>query len=190
MVDSFPNNWDKALPFVLWSYRECPAEGLTFSPFELFFDRQPPSPLALLKNSWMSKLLVKPQMKHVFNYIHGMKNKMQGSLDITKKETKIVRNKSKQLYDRNSVERMLHVGQLVLMYLPVNGKPLATKLHDPYKVLEHKDTVNYLIETPDRRSKSTWCHVNMLRPYCTRDGRFNADTVPTILSCHIKLSEI
>ena len=88
-------------------------------------------------------------MKHVFNYIHDMKNKMQASLDITKKETKIARNKSKRLYDRNAVERRLYVGQLVLMYLPVNGKPLATKLHGPYKVLEHKDTVNYLIEAPD-----------------------------------------
>ena len=124
----------------------------------------------------MSKLLVKPQMKHVFNYIHDMKKKMQASLDITKKETKIARIKSKRLYDRNAVERMLYEGQLVLMYLPVNGKPLATKLHGSYKVLEHKDTANYLIETPDRRSKSTWCHVNMLRPYCTRDSRFNADT--------------
>ena len=145
LVDSFPDNWDKALPFVLWSYRECPVEGLTFSPFELLFNRQPPGPLALLKDSWMSKLLVKPQMKHVFNYIHDMKNKMQASLDITKEETKIARSKSKRFYDRNAVERSLHVGQLVLMYLPVNGKPLATKLHGPYKVLEHKDTVNYLI---------------------------------------------
>ena len=30
----------------------------------------------------------------------------------------------------------------------------------------------------------------MLRPYCTRDSRFNADTVPTILTCHIEQSEI
>ena len=85
---------------------------------------------------------------------------------------------------------MLHVGQLVLMYLPVIGKSLATKLHGPYKVLEHKDTVNYVIETPDRRCKSKWCHVHMLRPYCTRDSKFNADSVPTILTCHIEQSEI
>ena len=30
----------------------------------------------------------------------------------------------------------------------------------------------------------------MLRPYCTRDSRFNANTVPTILTCHIEQSEI
>ena len=30
----------------------------------------------------------------------------------------------------------------------------------------------------------------MLRPYCTRDSRFNADTVSTILTCHIEQSEI
>ena len=94
LVDSFPDNWDKAFPFVLWRYRECPVEGLTFSPFELLFNRKSPGPLALLNNSWMLKVFVKPQMKHVFNYIHDMKNKMQASLDIIKKETKIARNKS------------------------------------------------------------------------------------------------
>ena len=29
----------------------------------------------------------------------------------------------------------------------------------------------------------------MLRLYCTRDSRFNADTVSTILTCHIEQSE-
>ena len=48
-------------------------------------------------------------MNHVFNYIHDMKNKIQASLDITKKETKIARNKPKRLYDRNAVERSVHV---------------------------------------------------------------------------------
>ena len=94
------------------------------------------------------------------------------------------------MYDRNAVKRMLHVGQLVLMYLPVNGKPLATKLLGPCKIFEHKDTANYLIETSDRRSKSTSCHMNMLRTYCTRDSRFKDDTVPTILTCHIEQSQI
>ena len=30
----------------------------------------------------------------------------------------------------------------------------------------------------------------MLRPYYTRDSRFNVDTVPTILTCHIEQPEI
>ena len=103
---------------------------------------------------------------------------MQPSLVITVKETQNARNKSKRLYERSAIEIMLHVGQLVLMYLTVNDKPLATKLQGPYNELEHKDTANYPNETPDRRSKSTWCNVNILRSYCTRDSRFNADTVP------------
>ena len=30
----------------------------------------------------------------------------------------------------------------------------------------------------------------MIRPYFTRDSRFNADIFPTILTCHIQHSEI
>ena len=89
LVDRFSNNWDHSIPFALWSYRECPVEGLTFSPFELLFARQPPGPLALLKDNWMSKSSSKPQMKHVLNHIYDIRNKMHVSLDITEREAKL-----------------------------------------------------------------------------------------------------
>ena len=93
---------------------------------------------------------MKPGRKHVLNYIHELKTKMQVSQDITNKETHIARHRSKQWYDKNALDRCLSVRQNVLMYLPVEGKPLATKLHGPYQVLDRQELVNYLIETPDR----------------------------------------
>ena len=153
LVDRFPNSWDQAIPFALWSYRECPVEVLTFSPFELLFARQLPGPLALLKDSWMSKSLSKPQRKHVLNYVYDIRNKMQVSLGITEREAKHAKCKSKQWYDKNALDRTQQVGQLVLMYLPVEGKPMSPKSHGPYEVLEQRGPVNYLIETPDRRKK-------------------------------------
>ena len=44
LVEIYQNKWDICLPFVLWSYRECPVEGLSFSPFELLFGRSPSGP--------------------------------------------------------------------------------------------------------------------------------------------------
>ena len=49
LVEKYPNNWDVCLPFVLWSYRECRVEGLSFSPYELLFGRSPTGPLSLPK---------------------------------------------------------------------------------------------------------------------------------------------
>ena len=86
----------------------------------------------------MSKSSSKPQMKHVLNYVYDIRNKMQLSLDITKREAKRVKCKSKQWYDKNTLDRTLQVGQLVLMYLPVEGKQMSHKLHGPYEVLEQR----------------------------------------------------
>ena len=94
LVDRFSNNWEQAVSCTLWSYRACPVEGLTFLPFELLFARQPPGPLALLKESWVSNSLFKPQMKHVLNYVYDIRNKLQVSLDITKREAKLAKCKT------------------------------------------------------------------------------------------------
>ena len=55
LVEIYSNNWDRCLPVVLWSYRECPVEALSFSQFELLFGRSPSGPLSLLKDTWLSK---------------------------------------------------------------------------------------------------------------------------------------
>ena len=47
----FPDSWNVCLPYVLWSYQECPVDGLGFSPFELLFGRTPVDPLSLLKGT-------------------------------------------------------------------------------------------------------------------------------------------
>ena len=71
----------------------------------------------------------------------------------------------------------MHPGQLVLLYIPIEGKPLATDLHGPYQVLKKKGTVNYVISTPDRRKKASLVHINMLRPYVQRDKCFDCSIV-------------
>ena len=71
--------------------------------------------------------------------------------------------KSKQWYDKDVEERIMHPGQLVVLHIPNEGKPLATDFHGPYEVLEKKGTVNYIISNSDFRNKSLLVHINMLR---------------------------
>ena len=71
----------------------------------------------------------------------------------------------------------MNPGQLVLLHIPIEGKPLATDLHEPYEVLEKKGTVNYVISTTDRRKKTLLVHFNMLRPYVQRDKCFDCNIV-------------
>ena len=85
--------------------------------------------------------------------------------------------KSKQWYDKDFEERILHPGQLVLLHILIEGKPLATDLPGPYQVLEKKGIVNYVILTPVHRKKTLLVHINMLRPYVQRDKCFDCSIV-------------
>ena len=71
----------------------------------------------------------------------------------------------------------MHPAQLVLLHIPIEGKPLAIDLHGPYQVLEKKGTVSYVISIPDRRKEALLVHINMQRPYIQRDKCFSCSIV-------------
>ena len=78
---------------------------------------------------------------------------------------------------KNALLRELKVVKLVLLYLPIEGKPLATKLHGPYEIIEKQGPVNYMLAMPDRRKKTLLCHSNLLRAYIKRDNRFDTNYI-------------
>ena len=125
LVEIYPSNWDRCLPFMLWSYRECPVEGLSFSSFELLFGRSPSGPLALLKDTWLSKPSKEQNTKHVFNYVMELRDKIDKAIEITEKETTVARHKSKEWFDKNALVRELKVGQLVLLYFANRGQTIS-----------------------------------------------------------------
>ena len=102
-------------------------------------------------------------------------------MQIVELEAKKARIKSKQWYDKDVEERILHPDQLVLLHIPIQDKPLATDLHGPYQVLEKKGTVYYVISTPDRCNKTLLVHINMLRPYVQRDTCFDCSIVDNVV---------
>lgn len=44
--------WNKALPYILFAYRETPHTSTGFSPFELMLGRTPKGPLDVLRKQW------------------------------------------------------------------------------------------------------------------------------------------
>ena len=40
VVQKFDKQWDKALPYLMFTYREVPQESTGFSPFELLYGQQ------------------------------------------------------------------------------------------------------------------------------------------------------
>ena len=51
LTEKSPDNWDEALHWVLFAYREVPVGTLGCSPFDLLFSKSVSGPLALLKSA-------------------------------------------------------------------------------------------------------------------------------------------
>ena len=80
----------------------------------------------------------------------------------------------KNLYDHYAEIHQFSPGDQVLTLLPLVGSPLQAKFHCPFTVLRQISEQNYLLSTPKRRRNTQLCHVNLLKPYCTRGSQFCA----------------
>jgi len=185
----FPEAWDESLPWLLFAYREIPVETIGLSPFEMLFGRSVRGPLGLLKSGWKPAPLNKAK-QNVIQFILDIRDKLRTCQEAAEKQATEARTKSKLWYDRKARERSFEPDELVLVLLPVQGKPLEAKYCGPYRILQRVGQVDYLIATPDRRKVQRICHVNMLKPYIERDARFLQPTnsVET-LSVGVSLSD-
>jgi len=57
---------------------------------------------------------------------------------------------AKSWYGRKARTRQFDTGDLVLVLLPVSGKPFQAKYQGPYKVVRQLGPVDYIIATPDK----------------------------------------
>ena len=173
LSDKFENSWDECLPWILFAYREIPVESLGFSPFELLFGRSVPGPLSLLKSTWLhDKASLKKAKPNVVKFMLDMRENIAACQDMATEHAKQAQTKSKVWYDRRARERSFQVGQLVLVLLPVTGKPLETKYQGPFRIIGKLGPVDYVISTPNKRRSQRVCHVNMLKAYVERDAKF------------------
>ena len=56
LCSEHPQDWDRYLPALLFSYREATQESLGFSPFELLYGRTLRGPMQILKNLWSKEV--------------------------------------------------------------------------------------------------------------------------------------
>jgi hypothetical protein len=170
----FKDAWDECLPWILFAYREIPMETLGFSPFEMLFGRNVRGPLALLKSAWKPTELQKAK-PNVIQYMLDLREKLKTGQSIALKCAEEAKTKSKTWYDKKARHRSFEPGQLVLVCLPIRGRPLEAKYCGPYRIMQKLGPVDYLIATPNRKKVQRVCHVNMLKQYIARTDNEIAD---------------
>ena len=127
--ETYPGDWYQLLSWVLFVYREVPVVGLLFSPFDLVFGRNIKGVIQLITNSWFKDNMVnKVRSQNVIDYVLQLKERIHSSIDIVNENEEIAKKRSKFWYDRNTKPASYKEGELILVLLPLIGKPLQAKL--------------------------------------------------------------
>lgn len=169
--------WDDGLPLLLFAVRETTQESLGFSPADLVFGHTVRGPLKLLREQ-LGCGTTAPKQQNVLEYVSSFRERLHNACACAQKALSSAQDKMKRHFDRKSVSRSFQVGDKVLVLLPVVGSALQAKFSGPYEVLSKLSETDYAIHTPERRRKSRVCHINMLKPYVSRDAEVVESDVP------------
>ncbi|CAJ1087392.1 uncharacterized protein LOC118469438 [Xyrichtys novacula] len=160
-------SWDEGVPFVLFAARDAVQASLGFSPAELVFGHTLRGPLKSLQEKFLSSEVSREE--NVLDFMSKFRERLHRANSLAKECLLSSQTVMKRRYDRSAVPRRFDVGDKVLALLPIPGSSLSAKFTGPYEVRECLSDLNYVIATPERRRKSRVCHINMLKPYFTRE---------------------
>ena len=170
--------WDEGLPLLLFAVRESVQASLGFSPFELVFGHTPRGPLKLLKEVWLTDDLSNGLLTH----ISDVRDRLKRANDMAQEKLRDNQKCMKTWYDRKARTRMFHPGDKVLALLPIHGNPLQARYCGPYTIEKKTSDVDYVINTPGRRKSKRLCHVNMLKPYHSKDDMTTCRPIANVAS--------
>ena len=157
-------DWDEGIHLLLFASRESVQDSLGYSPSELIFGHTVRGPLKLLKEQFMSE--DKPH--DLLTYVCTFKDRLQNACEIANNNLKQTQKDMKSRYDKNTKVRVFKPGDKVLIFLPIQARPLNARYQGPYEIESCHSPLNYLVKTPDCRKSKQLCHVNMIKMYHSR----------------------
>ena len=175
MCDSNDRVWDDMLPFALFAIRSAPSETLGLSPFELIFGHRVRGPVEVLREAWED---VRENVD-VVDRLDELRTNLYKAWEVAKENEMQSQKRSKSKHDRKAISRNFGIGDFVLALLPKEGSSLQYKFSGPFKILDKRGDVNYLIESGNKK-KPKWLHVNLLKKYnlrCSSLGSVNVNVV-------------
>ncbi|XP_068229386.1 uncharacterized protein [Palaemon carinicauda] len=168
--------WDKEIPYALFEIRSTPNETLGFSPFQLIFGHCVRGPLDVVREHWEGKTAD----MNVLHYLSNLQEKLHRAWTFARENLTKAQATMKTNYDVGTQMRHFDPGHRVLVLLPMPGNPLKARFSGPWKVLKKLNNVNYLIETPERRRKTQICHINVLKPFVSREVVVDVEPVSLV----------
>ncbi|XP_040061524.1 uncharacterized protein LOC120836604 [Ixodes scapularis] len=161
MCQESPKRWDRYLAPLLFAYREVPQASVGFAPFDLLYGRYVRGPMAILKEIWTGEHLDE-NTKTSYGYMVELRQRLEDTCRIAQEQLRKAKIVQKKLYDKKTRVRHLAVGDKVLLLLPSENNKLILTWKGPFKVLERRNDIDYVI---DLGTRSSLFHINMLKKY-------------------------
>ena len=159
-----PREWHRYLIPTLFALRELPSDRTGFSAFELLYGRSVRGPLSVLRDLWEDRTLQEDE-RTSFQYVIELQEKLAECSQIAAQHADVSSSRYKTYFDLKSQDRQFKPGDEVLVLLPSDTSKLLITWNGPYKVLERRGKVDYLIEDP--RGPRLY-HANLLKKYHRR----------------------
>ncbi|GFV32658.1 retrovirus-related Pol polyprotein from transposon 412 [Trichonephila clavipes] len=156
------SEWDKHLPSILLALRTVSHESTGYTPSELVYGKNLPTPETLVMEHWMEP---GEEGDLVTEYMFKLINRLKRCQEVAINKMEEMQVKRKTWYDKNAVKREFKDGDLVLVLATSRANKLAVQWIGPGTILNKILETNYLVEIPGRRETSQIYHINMLKPY-------------------------
>ncbi|GFO12535.1 gypsy retrotransposon integrase-like protein 1 [Plakobranchus ocellatus] len=146
---------------VLFAYRNQVHSSTGFSLFFLLFGRAPRGPMQILSDIFLNKDL-SGETSFQYHYVMDLHNRIWKGWRLAQDLVRDSVDESRLRYEPMSKLKHLVSGDVVLVLLPTSDNELVLSFKGPYRVIEKRTRVVYLVDLGDR--KCTF-HVNLLRKY-------------------------
>ena len=123
-------DWDKVIPYLLFSYREAPQSSTGYSPFELLYGRSVRGPLDVVRDAWQTS---ERDNENVISYLMTMRERFEQMSEVVKGKAQQLQ---KKWYDQNARQREFQPGDHVLVLLPTTTSKLLAQWQGPYEVVK------------------------------------------------------
>ena len=144
LCDEQPRQWDRFVNPLLFAYRELPQESTGFAPFELLFDQTVPGQMQILRQLWTKDNTLE-EIKTSYQYVFELREKIEETLKIARKELEKAQRKYKVYYDSSTKRRAFSAGDKVLILLPTESNKILMRWRGPFSVVSSVGECDYRI---------------------------------------------
>ncbi|CAI6368288.1 unnamed protein product [Macrosiphum euphorbiae] len=153
-VDKDQTNWDTFIPYAMFVFNSSEHRSTGKQPYELLYGRTVTMPNSFTKP---------PEPRYNYEDFHvELKQKLQVAHQIARDRLLEHKQKTKETYDQNQNQIIIHVGDRVLLKDNARKGKLSPKWLGPYEVIELKANENVTLQKDRRR---VTVHKNLIRPF-------------------------